>query len=299
VQRFRCLSPDIVHFNQSNPYSQQYSVIAARCAGARNLVAIYHLTPGQPTRSRRGRCLERFIMLLLRRVLVLSRQNGEEMCAAFPASRGKIEIVQNGLEDPGRPDARVARQLRERLGLGAGKIIIAAAGRLTPQKGFETLLDAAALLERRDIAVVIAGEGPLRRTLEEEARRRGLNGTIVFPGFLEGAGTLFGASDLVAIPSLYEGQPFVLLEAMAAGKAVVASDMYGIREAVVQGETGMLVRPGSAEELARALSRLIDDPALRRAMGERARRRYEEHYTAREFRERMERIYTSLAEGAR
>ena len=144
---------------------------------------------------------------------------------------------------------------------------------------------------------MIAGEGPERDELEERARRIDLRGRVTFAGFQRDVAKLFQASDLVAIPSFYEGQPFVLLEAMAAGKAVVASNVYGMREAVVDGETGMLVPPGSAVELARALAVLIDDPGLSREMGRRARQRYEKYYTARNFQENMGRFYLNMAGG--
>jgi glycosyltransferase involved in cell wall biosynthesis len=297
VRRFRRLSPDIVHFNQSNPYTQQYSVVAARCAGVRNLVAIYHLTPRQATGTLRGKCFERLVMRLLSRVLVSSGQNREEMCGGFPGADGKVEVMQNGIEDPGPHPASEVDQLKRELGIPEGKCVISAAGRLTPQKGFSILLDAAALLRRDDIALVIAGEGPERDELEERARQVDLRGRVTFAGFQRDVGKLFWASDLVAIPSFYEGQPFVLLEAMAAGKAVVASDVYGMREAVVDGETGMLIPPGSPIELARALAVLIDDPGLSCEMGRRARRRYEEYYTARNFRENMGRFYLNIAGG--
>ena len=297
MQQFRRLSPDIVHFNQSNPYNQQFSVVAARCAGVRNLVASYHLTPKQATGTLSGRCFERLVMRLLSRVLVCSGQNREEMCGGFPGTDGKVLVMQNGIEDPGPHPAREAEELKRELGIPEGKCLISAAGRLTSQKGFGILLDAAALLRRDDIALVIAGEGPERDELEERARQNDLRGRVTFAGFRRDVGKLFWASDLVAIPSFYEGQPFVLLEAMAAGKAVVASSVYGMREAVVDGETGMLVPPGSAVDLARALTVLIDDPGLSRKMGRRARLRYEEYYTARNFQENMGRFYLNMAGG--
>lgn len=297
VRRFRLLRPDIVHFNQSNPYSQQYSVIAARCAGLARLIATYHLTPARATRTLRGRCFERLVMALMRRIVVLSGQNREELYEAFPGSNGRVEIIPNGIEDPGPPARHELEELKSRLGIQEGQHVVAAAGRLTPQKGFAHLLDAAALLARRDIVFVIAGEGPLGGRLREKANKLGLGGSVIFSGFLRDVWKLFYASDLVAIPSLYEGQPLVLLEAMAAGRAVVASAVHGLAEGVVDGETGMLVSPGSAVLLARAIETLMGDRDLSSRMGERARARYEELFTARIFRERMELLYRTVAGG--
>jgi glycosyltransferase involved in cell wall biosynthesis len=292
VRCFRRLSPDIVHFNQSNPYGQQYSVIAARLAGIKNLVATYHLTPRARTSSLRGRCFENLVVGLMKCVVVQSKENRDEITTNFPVPPDKVRIIHNGTEDPRKCSRDDTDELREELGINGRKHIVSCAGRLTPQKGFGFLIRAAAQLGREDLAILIAGEGPGGADLRSEVRRLGLDGTISFTGFREDVWKLLNLGDFVVIPPIYEGLPLVLLEAMAAGKAVVATRVYGLADTVKDGETGVLVDPGSAEQLAGAMKKLIEDPGLCREMGIRARQHFEEQYTEWKFRENMEKLYT-------
>ncbi len=301
VRYFRRTRSDVLHFNQSDPYSQQYTVLAARLAGVRNMIATYHLTPRRRTRTLRGRLLEQAVLRSLCRVIVLSRQNREEMIGHFRAPAGRISIVPNGLDTPAGLTGGEIRKVREEMGAGEGRFLVAAAGRLTVQKGFEHLIRALELLDRSDVRAVIAGEGPLKDELERSVRERGLSSGVALTGFREDVWKIFCAADAVVIPSLYEGLPLVLIEAMAAGKPVIASNIYGLADVVRDGETGFLVEAGSHTAIARALERLLDDTATGGSMGAAARRLYEERYTARNFHERMMQIYHAAAgkEGGR
>jgi glycosyltransferase involved in cell wall biosynthesis len=148
-------------------------------------------------------------------------------------------------------------------------------GRLITQKGHADLLRAWSLLGdgRRNAVLVVLGEGSERPALEALAAALGLTGSIRFAGFREDAASLLPALDLLAHPSLFEGLPNAVLEAMAAGLPVVATAIPGNDELIRDGETGLLVPPGDPPALARALGRLLGDPALRAALGDRARAR--------------------------
>ncbi|MFQ6103598.1 MAG: glycosyltransferase [Candidatus Glassbacteria bacterium] len=299
VRFFRRLSPDVVHFNQSNPYSQQYSVLAARLAGIRCLLATYHLTPQNRTRTMRGRLLEKLILRLFKRIIVLSGQNRDELLSHFSVVPGKVRVIENGVEDQGEVRQADLEGLRRELGIVNGKQIVACAGRLTPQKGFGHLLEAARQLGRKDVAIVIAGEGPSAHLLRSRVEQLRLGDSVIFTGFREDVWKIFCLSDLVAIPSIYEGQPLVLLQAMAAGKAVVASNIHGLADTVRDGETGILVEPGSVRQLANAIGKLLDENDLRMRMGQRARELYKKRYTASEFQRRMEAFYMEVTPDGR
>ncbi|PYQ23920.1 MAG: hypothetical protein DMF81_07170 [Acidobacteria bacterium] len=148
-------------------------------------------------------------------------------------------------------------------------------GRLHPQKGHRILLEALALLCARgaQVGLALVGEGPLGAELAGQASRLGLDDRVRFLGRRDDVRELLRAADVFVFPSLYEAAGIALLEAMACGAPVVASRTGGIVEIVRDGLDGLLVAPGDAGELANAVGRLTDDPALRVRLGASARRR--------------------------
>lgn len=163
-------------------------------------------------------------------------------------------------------------------GLANGSLvsdIILAAGRLSPEKGFSVLVEAArTICEALPTAgVVIFGDGPLRDSLEARVAELGLTGRVVLPGFRSDLDSLIGAADVVVLPSFTEGLPNVALEASAAGVPVVATAVGGIPEVISDGETGTLVPAGQPTALAAAVIDLLRDPALRSSFGNAARQR--------------------------
>jgi glycosyltransferase involved in cell wall biosynthesis len=148
---------------------------------------------------------------------------------------------------------------------------VLAVGRLSRQKGLDVLLDAFARLGNGDVDLLVAGEGPERRALEARRRELGLDRHVHFLGTVDGADTpaLYRGAVLVACPSRWEGLPLVCLEAMASGRAVVASAVDGVPEAVLADETGVLVPPDDPAALASALSGLLHAPERRDRLGAR------------------------------
>jgi glycosyltransferase involved in cell wall biosynthesis len=168
--------------------------------------------------------------------------------------------------------------LRERLGAVDGSpLLIVAVGRLVEKKGFRYLIDAAGRVDGAHVAIV--GDGPLRPELESQARASRASVTLV--GGLDHAGVAaaLAAADVVAVPSVVDGSgnvdglPNTLLEALAAGRAVVASAIAGIPEVVTDDVNGLLAPQKDVEALAEALGRLRDQPELRSRLGAEARRR--------------------------
>jgi glycosyltransferase involved in cell wall biosynthesis len=142
----------------------------------------------------------------------------------------------------------------------------------------------------------VAGDWPSRSERDEAAalmRRLDLEGIVEFAGPVSGPEKtlLFRSADIFCFPSLVmEGQPLVILEAMAEGLPVVATAWPGIQDTVVDGDTGFLVSEPHPDEFARRIRQLADDPSLRRAMGDAGRARYAEHFTQAAFGERMARV---------
>jgi glycosyltransferase involved in cell wall biosynthesis len=174
---------------------------------------------------------------------------------------------------------------------------VVAGGRLSQQKNFATLVAAAGRMEpdlRDRCRILIAGEGELRPDLEALIARLGLQEVVLMPGNLPDLQEIFGSADLFVLPSLWEGLPLILLEALAAGLPVVGSRIPGIEEVVGSGEVGLLCQPGSAEDLARALSALLRDAERRSAMAERARDLALSEYSFAETVARHEELYYGI-----
>ncbi|MGE5591801.1 MAG: glycosyltransferase family 4 protein [Bacillota bacterium] len=154
-----------------------------------------------------------------------------------------------------------------------GRKVLLCPARLAPEKGQTHLLATLALLakRRRDFVCWFAGDGPSRAALEAEARRLRLKERAVFLGSRTDMPALMAAADVVVVPSVQDNLPFVVMEAQAAGKAVVASRTGGIPEMVDGGRSGLLVSPGDEHELAGALALLLDNPDLTSSLGRQAR----------------------------
>jgi glycosyltransferase involved in cell wall biosynthesis len=152
---------------------------------------------------------------------------------------------------------------------------------LSPEKGLGYLIDAASLIPevKRRVRFMIVGEGHCRIQLEGLVREKELEGCIQFLGFRTDIRALLKAFDLFVLPSLSEGLSSAIMEAMANFLPVIGSDVGGIPELVQDGDNGFLVPPADPEKLAKAIEKLVDDPAILLRMGLRGRKRLEEQFT--------------------
>ncbi len=167
---------------------------------------------------------------------------------------------------------------------------VIAVGRLAAPKDPLTLVRALARVRTRHRATIV-GDGPLRSELEREAERLDLRATLALAGERRDVGALLARADVFVLASRSEGAPLSILEAMAAGLPVVACDVGGVGELVVDGETGILVPPGDAGALAAALERVLADAPLRRALGAAGRQRARERFDLTAFRGAHLRLY--------
>jgi glycosyltransferase involved in cell wall biosynthesis len=176
-----------------------------------------------------------------------------------------------------RPD-RSAAAVRESWSVPAAAPLVVAVGRLHRQKGFDTLVDAAALLRPQMVGgrVVIVGAGPAESSLRARIGGAGLDGVVTLVGPSHDAASALAAADVVAVPSIWESGPFVVPEAMALGRAVVATPVGFVPELVIDGSTGRTVPVGDAGALAGALLELLRDATERERLAAAARARVRE-----------------------
>jgi glycosyltransferase involved in cell wall biosynthesis len=170
-------------------------------------------------------------------------------------------------------------ELRALFGIAQGRILIGCIGRLTAQKGQDLLIRAVAQLGRDDVDLLLVGAGEEEERLRNLAQEIGLGRRAFFAGYRCDTPRILGALDLYAHPARFEGMPNALLEAMAAGCPIVASDADGNRELVENGASGWLVPAGDVSALAAALCAACDDPGEARRRGIAARRRVAAYFS--------------------
>jgi glycosyltransferase involved in cell wall biosynthesis len=240
---------------------------------------------------------ERLVFKLCDCVTVVSSSIGRLVVQEMSVPEHKVRLVVNGI-DAGIPKRIVAHtDLPFALPQPEG-YLVATVGRLHPQKGHRYLLEAAQRVVRimPDAHFLIVGDGCLDGQLRERARRLGMADQVTFTGRLPHEVTLKIVSevDLFVLPSLYEGMPNALLEAMALGRPVVASAVDGCMDVIVDGESGLLIPPSDIDSLAEAMIRLLRDDALRERLGRAARTRVESEFTVQRMVKRLTGIYEDL-----
>ena len=195
----------------------------------------------------------------------------------------KIVVIANGVDVERYGDASNSGTLRSELGLKPDDFIMVMVGTFKRQKGHIHLIEAASLLREahQSVRILVVGDGELRAEIEDRARQAQLDGMLRFLGSRRDIPRLLAASDCFVLPSLWEGLPIALLEAMAAGLPCIATDVSGTRQVVVPDATGMLVPPGDSSALATAMEDMLANTDGARQMGEAGKRRVESLFSAR------------------
>jgi glycosyltransferase involved in cell wall biosynthesis len=281
--------PDVFHAHLSWPLAAKFPLLAAVLARRPVVVATVQLF-SRFHLDRSSYAQERLLARRIDRYVAVSHDIAGKLVGVMGWPSRKIEVIHNGvrLEDLRAADPAIRRELSG----DTDRPVVFTAARLDPQKGLDVLIDAAADVPEARFA--IAGDGRERTMLDAAIGERGLADRVVLLGHREDIPSLLAASDIFVLPSLYEGSSLAVLEAMAAGKAVVASKIGGTDELVVHDESGLLVPPSDPAALAAAVRRLLDDVSLRERLGAAARDRVDRHFSAAVVADRTSRLYDEL-----
>ena len=255
------------------------------------------LYPGvSPTMRRIYITLERWLSRRTSHIVTVSDALRRELLDGYGLPATLVTTVHNGLDlDPflagGDRDAS-----RKRYGVPDDAFLFGLAARFAPQKALDVLVEAAAtvLAAEPRAWLIVAGDGPLLETVKTKARATAVRDRMVFPGFETDVPGLLAALDLYVSPAIAEGLGLATIEAMAAGLAVVGTDVGGTPEVVEDGVTGVLVTPGKAFPLAAAIARLLKDAAGRRRMGEAGRARSLAEFGETRMLERIACVYAEV-----
>lgn len=289
------LRPDLVHtwLFAANSYGRA----AALAAGVRRLVAGERCV--DPWKRWHELALDRWLARRTDRIVVNS-SGVRDFYVRHGLPAEKFSVIPNGIlaNDvvPLEPAGVSREELLAEMGLPQDARLIGAVGRLWPQKRLKDLIWAADLLKviRDDVHLLIIGEGPHRRRLERYRRQVRIEDKVHFLGHRPDVPRLMPHFDALWLGSEYEGMPNVIMEAMTAGVPVVATDISGNRDLVVNGETGFLVPVGDRAAFARQTKKLLDDRELARRLGEAGRRRVREEFTVERMVSRHGELYREL-----
>jgi len=247
------------------------------------------------------RFVDRWTMRWTNRIMCCSDAVRSSVKTRIGGREDQFVVIPFGVE-AGRFQG-VAARLRHELGLQGGLPVIGTVCRLVePKKGLRFLLEAIALLEKEAegpvCQVLIVGEGPAEERLRVMAQQLGIASRVIFAGVRRDIPQLLPLLDVFVLPSLYEGFGIAILEAMAAGRPVVATTVGGIPEFVTHGETGILVEPGDATVLARAINRILANPDQARQMGLRGQSHVREKFEMATVVRQHEDVYEACCAGS-
>jgi glycosyltransferase involved in cell wall biosynthesis len=261
-----------------------YGRIAGRLAGVPVIISTVHnsLKDYEIRSLRRGLYgfLLRLTLPIVHRIICVSDANRWDLIEECPAAAAKLQTVYNGVDPAAFPSQPDRKKVREELGIVAGPVLVMIA-RLTEQKGHRYLLQAVPTLLKTwpQFCCVFVGAGELHESLHRMAIDLGVEQACRFLGVREDIADVLAAADVVVLPSLSEGFPFVLLEALAMGCPVVASRVNGVPELIEDHKTGLLVPPRDPQALAAAIRVILSDPTAASKMGAAGRAVVRERFT--------------------
>jgi glycosyltransferase involved in cell wall biosynthesis len=225
-------------------------------------------------------------------VVAVGNEQRRAVTTTFGIPKDRIVTVWNGVE-PNKP----ALETELMNFLPKNKLIIGSLSTCIPQKGLHYLLDVIHQLKRKrnDFALLLVGDGPLRKELEERSREMGLSDTIIFLGWVANApSTILPAFDIFIQSSLWEAMSMVILEAMAAGKAIVATDVGENKHVLNHGVSGFLTQPKDVKGMVQSVELLLDNQNLRNSIGQKASETFNQLFTVDLMARNYEKLYQKL-----
>lgn len=246
-------------------------ILAGRFARVPRVVTTVHYPDLLPPRHRISirnffrKALTRLLYRHVNMVVAVSDEVAYRIRELAPSCEKKLRVIINGVDTAAFADVPPPAFTTP--------VVLCTVARLMPPKGHRFLIDAVHRLcsSGRNIRLLLAGDGDLRHELEERTRAYGLDDNVIFLGNRRDVINVLSKADIFVLPSLWEGTSLALLEAMAAARPIVASDIPGIRNVIRNGQTGLLAPAADPEGLAHAISVFIDNPDFAVACGQRAR----------------------------
>ena len=295
--------PDILHTHTAK--AGTVGRVAALLAGRRRPRIVVHTFHGHvlrgyfgPVRSWFFLLLERWLASRTTALIAVSPQVRDDLVALGVAPPERFVVIRLGIELGERvaPEQNGRAESRRYLGIEPDRFAVGWIGRMTAVKRTDDVLVAFKRLrdEGVDAVLCMVGDGPDRQDLERRAHELGIVRDTLFLGYQEDVAPFYAAFDALVLPSSNEGTPVSAIEALAAGRPVVATRVGGVPDVVQEGDDGFLVEPGATDDLADRLAQLARDPELRERMGRAGRERVLPRYAVERLVDDVDRLYRSL-----
>jgi glycosyltransferase involved in cell wall biosynthesis len=243
--------------------------------------------------------LDKFALRFCEKVIAVSEEIKKDLINNG-VKKSKIEVIQNAVQNlMGKIEFNDHRiQKRQFLSIRQDEFVIGYVGRLSEEKGVQYLIEAGSVLKIRDepFKIIIIGDGPRKKELEDLAKKKGLEKKIIFTGFQNNVEEWLPILDIFVLPSLTEGTPMALLEAMSLGIPVIASAVGGVPKVVESGVSGFLVEPGDFQEMSAKIIFLKKELVLRNRMAGEAINIIKKRFDVQEWCRRIEGQYDSLTQ---
>lgn len=280
---------EVIHTHNTQPFVD--GTIGALLSGVKTIVHTDHARDF-PDKFR-YMAAEHLMSHFAYKVIGVSEHTSENLIKYEKISRKKILTIENGI-DGSRFASEIDKQAkRMELGIRGNGPIIGLGVRLAEQKGITYLLQAMPQIIAAfpDITLVVVGNGELKEELQRESVQLGIGDNVLFPGARLDISELLQLFDIYVLPSLWEGMPMVLLEALAAGCPVVATDVGGVAKVIDNEVNGLLVAPRDSEQLAVAIIRLLSAGELRKEYACKGLQKFQEKFSAEIMTEKYEKLY--------
>lgn len=296
LELYRLMKSKGVHVVRTHKYhANLYGRIAAWLAGVPVVIASVHGNYRKDRRLNR-RAVNRLLLHATDRIVAVSDAIAGDIIKFDKVGPDKLLVFHNGVDTVRFSPDVDGRGLRASLSIGEGETVLTFIGRLVVNKGLSYLIEALAMLrgEMGGLRLLVVGDGSLRGELEGLARSSGMGGAVAFLGERRDIPEMLGATDVFVMPSIAEGLPNALLEAMAMARPIVATGVGGIPEVMEDGVSGLLVSARDAQGLASAIRAMVVDRESGARMGRAARGFIERNYGIKATARRWEELYRSL-----
>ena len=266
IKYFKKERPGIVHTH--NFYSEVYGILSAKLAG---VPVIIHGTHGMRQIDKKNKIYAtKFLSLFTDEFLTVSETLKKELIRETGISQRKVKSILNGVDIDKFQKQIDINKKKETLGIKTNMKVVGTIGRLVPVKNYKFLITAFSLLKKTfsDVTLLFIGDGPLRKSLQSTVNSQNLEKNVIFAGERNDVAAMLRIMDVFVLPSLSEGMSNTILEAMASGLPVVASNIGNNSKLIKDGETGVLVSINEPNQLSNAISGILSNPIKSITMGE-------------------------------
>lgn len=293
VNIFRQQKPDIIHVNDPG----LMGILAAHFICGKKLVLTYHTPELNIKYNWKGRIAWRLAFARPIQFIVLSEKNKEILSKKYNFKKKYMSVINPGLKKEKFKEIFDKQKTKNEFRISPDKFVLINASRLCDQKNHRILIDAIENLTQsiqEKICVLIVGEGENEHILKEMVTKKKLENIFIFTGYRTDIPKLLSASDIFVLSSYYEGFPFAIMEAMASSKPVIATDVGGVSDLVINGKTGIIIPSGNRQALADAIIYAFNNPEQISKMGLAGRERFEKFFTENKMVAKTQAFYESL-----